>query len=355
MTTSDWPAPRAALDAARALLRGRLDAGVVAIACDSDVDGLTSAVLAERAIDRLGGTSRTFVVGRGEHAFTPSYLARVAAAAPALLVVVDMGSGRGGFVPGVPTIVVDHHKPAGFPDDAVVVSAFGHAPVATSGVLTHELLRPLVDVDDLAWLAVLSATADLGSTDDFPHLAAAAKGAGKTATAKAVSLLNAARRASTFRGDVALAVLRAACDPSDIAAHRVPGVDVLEACRQEVQSELARVSVTPPKFGARREPGGHVALLRFSSPAQIHPVVATKWAGRLRRSVVIAANDGYLPGVVSFSVRCGDKGVDLVDFVRALGLDAGGHPQATGGRVPPADFARVLAQLGFEEAVDAAR
>src|SRR3712207_8625605 len=53
--------------------------------------------------------------------------------------------------------------------------------------------------------------------------------------------------------------------------------------------------------------GAGVALLRFASPAQVHPLVATTWARRLAPRMVLAANDGYLaPGVVNFAVR-GDR------------------------------------------------
>jgi single-stranded-DNA-specific exonuclease len=124
----------------------------------------------------------------------------------------------------------------------------------------------------------------------------------------------------------------------------------LETCRAEVQAELARVASTPPRFL------GNVALLRFSSPAQIHPIVATKWASRLAPRIVLAANDGYLPGRVNFSMRTRST-TNLLAFLRALPLGevegefANGHPQATGGSLPPADFARLLHALGDEQAV----
>lgn len=96
---------------------------------------------------------------------------------------------------------------------------------------------------------------------------------------------------------------------------------------------------------------GDVAVIRFSSPAQIHPLIATRWAPRLAPKIVIAANDGYLPGRVNFAVRSASQ-VDLLALLRGLGLGrvegefANGHPRATGGSVPPHEFERVLAALG---------
>jgi single-stranded-DNA-specific exonuclease len=172
----------------------------------------------------------------------------------------------------------------------------------------------------------------------------------KTHVQKAVSLINAARRASHYRPRLALDVLLAAREPADIARGAVPGVAELESCRAEVQAELARVARLPPRIA------GNVALLRFSSQAQIHPLVATRWATRLAPKIVIAANDGYLPGRVNFAMRTASN-IDLLAFLRNLGLGevegefANGHPRATGGSVPPAEFMRLLRALGYSDSM----
>jgi single-stranded DNA-specific DHH superfamily exonuclease len=329
-----WPADPGALDRARGFLEGALTRGSVALACDHDVDGLSAAELFRRAIARRGGASATVVAGRGEHVHQDVVRARIAALTPGSLVVLDMGSRAGAIVPGLPTLLVDHHQPSGFPDDALVVSAFGHEPVATTGRLAFELLRRWAEITDLEWLAVLADAADLG----------AGGGAG---VREAVALLNAARRAGRFRAEVALAVLAAASSPADIARGRVPGVDELRACRAEVNAEVARCSRAAPRIT------GRVALVRFSSAAQVHPVVATRWTRRLAGMIVVAANDGFLPGRVNFAVRSSDAAVDLVAYLRALpvgglrGEYAHGHPRATGGSLPPDDFERLVRALGF--------
>lgn len=97
--------------------------------------------------------------------------------------------------------------------------------------------------------------------------------------------------------------------------------------------------------------GEQTALIRFRSPAQIHPLVATTWSRRLAPRVVLAANDDYLaPGVVNFAVRsAADR--DLRALLRealpdATGEFAHGHARATGGSLSAGDFERLLAALG---------
>ena len=86
---------------------------------------------------------------------------------------------------------------------------------------------------------------------------------------------------------------------------------------------------------------------------RVRPLIATRWAPRLAPKIVIAANDGYLPGRVNFAVRSASR-TDLLAFLRGLGLGvvegefANGHPRATGGSVPPHEFARLLTALGHE-------
>jgi single-stranded-DNA-specific exonuclease len=99
---------------------------------------------------------------------------------------------------------------------------------------------------------------------------------------------------------------------------------------------------TPPRVGRR------VALVRFSSPFQLHPLAAQMWSRRLAPRSVIAANDGYLPGRVNFSIRGGEGDLRML-LQRALpdvgGEFAHGHAGATGGSLSAGDFERLLAAL----------
>jgi hypothetical protein len=64
--------------------------------------------------------------------------------------------------------------------------------------------------------------------------------------------------------------------------------------------------------------------------------------------IVIAANDGFLPGRVNFAIRCGSD-VNLLQWLRSLPFSpsasaeyANGHPQATGGSLSRDDFERFV-------------
>jgi single-stranded DNA-specific DHH superfamily exonuclease len=327
----------------------------VIVAPHGDADGLAAGVLAIRALERMGGAPIVCLPGKGEHVHTPAMRERLAAIAADGLVVLDMGSRRGPIVRDLPTIVIDHHDAREVPDGVLYLSSAGCEPVAPTGLLAYELLRELAPLDDIAWLAWFAIVGDLGMTHAFDdELAPIAARHRKTHVQKAVSLVNAARRAGAYRPQLALDVLLAAHDPADIARGTVPGVAELTACRAEVATELARVARVPPRIA------GNVALLRFSSPAQIHPLVATRWVARLAPKIVIAANDGYLPGRVNFAVRSASK-IDLLAFLRGLRLGevegefANGHPRATGGSVPPGEFARILRALGYSDAIANAR
>lgn len=101
---------------------------------------------------------------------------------------------------------------------------------------------------------------------------------------------------------------------------------------------------------------GQVALVRVHSPCLIHPLVAQVWRTRLPRYITIVANEGYLPGWVTFSARSTAQ-YNLLDFFRQIDLDLAegyfgyGHDQASGGSIPVAAWNELLRQLGFAEAV----
>ena len=343
---SEWPARADAIASTRELVRrwGARGARVL-VAPDKDVDGLAAGAIAIRALERIGAIPSPMLPRKGEHVHTPAMRARIGEARADGLVVLDMGSRRGPIVEGLSTIVIDHHDARESPEGVVFVSAAGHEPVAPTALLAYLVLREVVPLDDIGWLALLGTAGDLGMQHPFgAELGAISAEHRKTHVQKAVSLINAARRAERYRPELALEVLLAASGPAAIARHEVPGVDELEACRVEVQAEVARVSRVAPRIA------NGIALIRFSSGAQIHPLVAMRWAGRLAPRIVIAANEGYLPGRVNFALRSASD-IDLLAFLRELPLDAvegefaNGHPRATGGSIPPREFARLLSAL----------
>ena len=344
-SSADWPADAASIEAARAFLYGARGTSTI-IACDSDVDGLASAVIVERAVNAVGGIPHVLPVHRGEHVHHPRMKRRIEALRPEHLVVLDMGSRPQAILPGLPTLVVDHHHAeAGLPPGAVVVNGYNREPVAPTSVLAFIVCRTIPAVESIAWLAALGAVADLGSASAFRDVLGIRAGGARWS--RAASLLNAARRAEAPNPTVALDLLRHAASVDDITSGRLPETAVLERYQAQVRAEIDRCARLAPVIAE------NAALVRFSSGAQVHPIVATRWARRLTPRIVIAANDGYLPGRTNFAVRCHGT-IDLVAWLRSLPFTpardaeyAHGHARATGGSLSPSDFGMFAAALGF--------
>src|SRR5690242_14723386 len=128
--SSEWPAPREALQAARRLLSAlTARGGRVIVAAHGDVDGLGAAVLVIRALERMGGIPIVCLPEKGSHVHTPAMRERLASIKAEGLIVLDMGSRSGPIVRGLPTIVVDHHDAREIPDDVIYVSSAGCEPV----------------------------------------------------------------------------------------------------------------------------------------------------------------------------------------------------------------------------------
>jgi single-stranded-DNA-specific exonuclease len=231
-----------------------------------------------------------------------------------------------------PALLVDHHAPEWRGAAGVrIVSGYGATPEISTAVLVRRL------VGGPAWLAALGAVGDLG---DAAWLLPDCDRAAKTAVRKLVPLVNAPRRLPSGPVRDALDVLVESETPEH--ALRDPRAALLDEARREWRSGFDRVVRTPPRVTER------AAVIRFSSPYQVHPLVAAAWARRLAPRVVVAANDGYLPGRVNFAVRGGSG--DLRRLLRDALPDMGGefahgHDRATGGSVAAADFDRLVEAL----------
>jgi single-stranded-DNA-specific exonuclease len=330
-----WPADADDIEGARHFLA--TSAGRVVVASHNDVDGLASAAIVIRALASRGIAVEALPSRRGEHVHEEAMRTRIRSLHPDALVVLDMGSRPDPILQDVPTLVIDHHDASGgSPHGALMVNGYDREPVAPTSVLTYVVCREMPGIQRSAWLAALGAIADLGTAAPFESLVGIeARG---SAWSRAASLLNAGRRAPEDDALTALHVLEAAADVHDITAGRVPGVERLEGYRRAVHAEIARCSRAAPLML------GDAALIRFSSRAQVHPMLATRWSGRLAPSVVIAANEGFLPGRVNFALRS-DSDVNLLEWLRNLPFRpsasaeyANGHPRATGGSLSVEDF-----------------
>jgi single-stranded-DNA-specific exonuclease len=316
-----------------------------------DADGLSSAAILFRALERSGRDARVRLIGRGENVWSPEMASELRGQAIGGLIVADLGTRAEPPLPGTPTVILDHHVPTGVPQAALLVSGHGLYPTPTTSLLAWWCAGALTEVDDLLWLAALGIIGDMEEAAGFVELAAARERWGITALRKAVSLLNAPRRASASDAGPALALLLKADGPKAVLSGEYAETALLEAAKAEVQEALAQGRRTAPHIR------GDVALIPLHSACQIHPLIAQQWKGRLKDKIVIAANTGYRPGWVHFAARSGQD-VDLIGFLRQHrpeGADTvnygNGHAQASGGALPPAAWNRFVAELGFDAAM----
>lgn len=315
-----------------------------------DADGLSAMALLARAFERAGRPARLRVVGRGENPWSDLMRAELAGEDIGGLIVTDLGVRAGPLKPGTPTVVIDHHVPTGTPGDAVVISGHGLEPEPTSALLAYWCAGAVAPVDDLVWIAGLGLIGDMAEGTGFPEMAEA-QAFGKTALRDAVSLLNAPRRAAAADAGPSLALLLKANGPKEIVSGVHPETEHLRAAKAEVAAELDHAKRVGPKVR------GEVALIRFHSTCQIHPLVAQQWRGRLKDKIVLAVNTGYRAGWVPFAARTGKLDRDLIAFLaerRPAGADenyGSGHRQATGGALRIPDWNDFVQGLGFPEEI----
>ncbi|KAL8831662.1 MAG: hypothetical protein Q9191_000740 [Dirinaria sp. TL-2023a] len=210
---------------------------------------------------------------------------------------------------------------------------------------------------------------DLGTTlkwkPPFPDMIEVFKTYTKKSINDAVSLINAPRRTSKYDVVSAWEALLDAKNPKELLTNKR-----LLAARAEINDEVEKHTHAPPKFSK----DGKIAVLRIHSAAQVHPVIATRWAGHLSSKtleIVLVANTGYLPGMVNFSCRIArsaqsrDSPVNTIESLKAVAdLDttglvermgqsfARGHKEASGGIVPAAAFEELMALMKIGEKPD---
>jgi single-stranded-DNA-specific exonuclease len=326
----------------------------VLIASHNDADGLAAAAILARAFAAVAWPAVPPILGRGENPWSAEFREAARAQEPGGLIVADLGTRAGPILPGVPTIIIDHHVPTGTPAGATVICGYGMEPIPTSSLLAFWCAGALTDTTPLLWLAAIGLIGDMADDAGFPEMAAARAAYGITALRAATSLLNAPRRSALGDAGPALQLLMSANGPKEVTSGARPETAALLAAKEEVKSAVEAGKRVPPKLR------NGIALVRFDTPCQVHPLLAQTWRGRLKNEIVLAANAAYRPGWVHFAVRSGRK-VDLIDFLAKHappGADenyGSGHTTATGGALRPADWNAFIAGLGFgpEEQVGA--
>ncbi|KHL26871.1 phosphoesterase [Croceibacterium mercuriale] len=339
--------PRAAAAAGTARFLAQVDpARPVAVAAHFDADGLSAAAILVQALRAAGRLAEPVIVGKTETPWDGTFAARLLALAPGGLVLADLGTRPAAVLPDMPTLVIDHHRPTGTPPAAITLSGHGLEPEPTSALIAWWAVGALGDQADLLWLAGIGLVGDMAEGAGFAELADAQARWGKTALRDATSLVNAPRRTAAADAGPALRLLLACDGPKGITKGEGPDAEALRAAKVEVREAVEAARRVAPRVVS------DVALIRFTSPCQVHPLIAQQWRGRLRDKIVIAANDGYRPGWVHFAARSA-SGLDLLGFLakhRPAGADGrygNGHAQATGGALPLPVWDSFIAGLGF--------
>ena len=257
---------------------------------------------------------------------------------PKFIFVLDQGSRSGPPVINGEheALIIDHHHAtdSDFPDGSAHVTACTSPPVATSSLLTYLLCEPLHPgvKDRCDWLCVVGTHGDLGNTfkweSPFPVMKDCLKKYTKKTLNDVVSAVNAPRRTPMYDVRSAWDALSETTEPASILKNTR-----LRAAREEVNTEVERVTHTAPKFS----PDGKVAVFRINSKAQVHPIIATRWAGHLQSKsleIVMCANEGYLEDRVNFSCRiprCARANDPPVDIIARLKYYAGISPSNSDG------------------------
>lgn len=345
---------------------------------DKDADGLSSGAILHHTLTSLGLSSdltSVYFPPKGSNVHDESTRKIIAEKSPSYVFVLDQGSRKSGPLYDMPhtCLVVDHHfaEEGGFPEGAEYVTAHDCPPVATSSLLTYHICLPLHPSleDKISWLAALGTHGDLGNTlkwqPPFPDMTATFKKNPKKSINDAVGLVNAPRRSAGYNVNAAWDAVISVDGPQPLL-----GNEALRDAQFEVKQETERWSHVPPKFSR----DATIALLTIKSAAQVHPVVATRWAGFLKSDkleIVMCANEGYLLGKVNFSCRIakharareGDAKVDIIKTLESIAAGdpdlrtrlgesfARGHKEASGGIVNTQEWVEFKKLMGIGENV----
>lgn len=315
---------------------------------DLDADGLASGVLWQRCMERLGraGCGR-LIAHRDRNLWFGEYDQELSAAAPSALYVLDLGCQTRILPPEVPTCVIDHHAPEPPAAGTLLLSSYFWESPAPTAWLTFRLTSEVVAMSDLDWVAVVGTEGDLGPKAPFSIMETMKGRHRRKDLSETVALVNAIRRSSRPRPELAAQALLEHDSPRALVESSAACVEALREAREEVKVEMARGKAAAPIFA------GQVALVEIDSPCQIHPVIAQIWRGRLPKYHVLVANRGHQPGKVNFSGRSSGA-LKVLEMLRALPEYTGqsgfgqGHDHASGGSLLVADWEALKRRLGFE-------
>ena len=313
---------------------------------DVDADGVAAAGVFEQVMERAGHPVQAVLPDRERNAWTPENRRRLTETKPEFTFVLDLGSRGEKVLEGVPACFIDHHRPEGTPDGDTLISGYDWEPIPNTSWMAFELGSAIAPVEDLDWIAVIGTISDLGERAPWPLIDLCKKKYTAKWLKEATALVNAPRRASDFRPEIALQALREHSNPKEFCESDSPATRSLRAAREEVKAAMEEGKKSAPKFA------GEVAIIEVNSPCQIHPLIAQIWRGRLPKFHVIAVNTGYMPNRVNFSARSA-KDKSVLDFLKSLDAGEGeghfghGHDQASGGSLPLERWEKLKRSMGF--------
>ena len=137
-----------------ALNRFKFDAPVLILG-HNDADGLSASALMARAFSRRVRPFQVRILGRGENPWFDALRTDLSGNPVGGLIVTDLGVREGEILPGVETVVIDHHVPTGVPGSATVISGIEIEPAPTSSLLAYWCASVIAEVDDLLWITAL--------------------------------------------------------------------------------------------------------------------------------------------------------------------------------------------------------
>ena len=318
----------------------------VHIVCDSDADGLPAGALLVRTFRAAGFQDVTAEPRRkGESAWGSDLLDRARAYKPEALIIADLGSRDGDLLPGLPTLLLDHHWPTGVPEGALLLTAYGTGEaggdgkdVGTTGLMAWWCARTLLGeeiAEQWLWLAGISLLSDLGDKAPFSELARAKKLFGGGALRDATSLLNAPRRTATGNADAALHLLLKCNNPKQLLSGEFPETAALLEAKAEVGTALALARKLPPRFSTkvRDELGADLVAIRIDTPCQAPMPVTTATSSTFRRR---SARSACARHALSSKAKAGNIVV----------LD-----EAKSSAIKTSDLARRFGQMGVSHAL----
>ncbi|MFC7694981.1 hypothetical protein ACFQY5_40910, partial [Paeniroseomonas aquatica] len=101
------------------------------------------------------------MLGRGENVWSPEMASELGTQEIGGLIVADLGTRAEPPLPGMATILLDHHVPTGILQAALLVSGHGLHPTPTTSLLAWWCAGAVAEVDDLLWLAALGIIGDM--------------------------------------------------------------------------------------------------------------------------------------------------------------------------------------------------